>query len=129
MAMEDLKSRYPERKLLAVDSLAAAAGFGLLLYLTVKQQKAGASIEEAAAYAENTRLHLCHWFTVDDLVYLKRGGRISPTLAFVGNVLGIKPILHVDNDGHLINMGKVRGAGRGCSRRKHYLYRSGRLYS
>ena len=109
MAMEDLKSRYPERKLLAVDSLAAAAGFGLLLYLTVKQQKAGASIEEAAAYAENTRLHLCHWFTVDDLVYLKRGGRISPTVAFVGNVLGIKPILHVDNDGHLINMGKVRG--------------------
>lgn len=109
MAMEDLKSRYPERKLLAVDSLCAAAGFGLLLYLTVKQKEAGASIEEAAAYAENTRLHLCHWFTVDDLVYLKRGGRVSPTVAFVGNVLGIKPVLHVDNDGHLINMSKVRG--------------------
>lgn len=109
MAMENLKSRYPERTLLAVDGLSASVGFGLLLYLTVKRQQEGASIQEAAAYAENTRLHVCHWFTVDDLVYLKRGGRINPTVAFVGNMLGIKPVLHVDNEGHLVNISKVRG--------------------
>ena len=64
---------------------------------------------EAAEYAEKMKLKIAHWFTVDDLVYLKRGGRISPTAAFFGNMLGIKPVLHVDNDGHLINVMKVRG--------------------
>ena len=65
--------------------------------------------EEAAKYAEELRLNICHWFTVDDLVYLKRGGRISPTAAFFGNMLGIKPVLHVDNEGHLVNVQKIRG--------------------
>ena len=108
-AAEDLAKAYPERKIITVDSLAASAGFGLLLYLTLEEKKNGASIEEAAAFAENIKLKICHWFTVDDLKYLKRGGRVSPAVALVGTVLGIKPILHVDNEGHLIKKGTVRG--------------------
>ena len=108
-AAEDLAKAYPERKIITVDSLAASAGFGLLLYLTLEEKKKGASIEEAAAFAENIKLKICHWFTVDDLKYLKRGGRVSPAVALVGTVLGIKPILHVDNEGHLIKKGTVRG--------------------
>lgn len=109
IAAQQLKEKYPEAKILTVDSLAASAGFGLLLYLVVQTKKAGATVEEAAAYAEDRKLNICHWFTVDDLVYLKRGGRISPMAAFAGNLLGIKPVLHVDNEGHLINVSKVRG--------------------
>jgi DegV family protein with EDD domain len=109
LAALQLQEKYPDRKIIAVDSLSASAGFGLLLYLTLKKKNEGATIEEAAKYAEELRFNLCHWFTVDDLMYLKRGGRISPTVAFVGNVLGIKPVLHMDNEGHLINMTKVRG--------------------
>ena len=109
IAVEQLKGKYPDRKIFCVDTLAASAGQGLLVYLTVLQKKEGASIEEAAAFAEKTRFSLCHWFTVDDLVYLKRGGRVSATSAFVGNILGIKPVLHVDNEGHLIPMQKARG--------------------
>lgn len=109
IAAEQLREKYPERKIITVDTLAASAGFGLLLYMVVEKKNAGASIEEAAAFAEEIRLSICHWFTVDDLVYLKRGGRVSATTAFVGNALGIKPVMHVDNDGHLINITKVRG--------------------
>ena len=109
IAAEQLREKYPDRKILTVDTLAASAGFGLLLYLTVEKKNAGATVEESAAFAEATKLNICHWFTVDDLVYLKRGGRVSATTAFVGNALGIKPVMHVDNDGHLINVTKVRG--------------------
>lgn len=109
IAAEMLREKYPDRKIIVCDTLSASAGFGLLLRLTVGKKESGATIEEAANYAEELKLKLCHWFTVDDLVYLKRGGRISPTVAFVGNVLGIKPVLHMDNEGHLINMFKVRG--------------------
>lgn len=108
-AAEMLKSDYPERKIVTVDSLAASAGQGLLVKLAVEEKNAGKSIDEVATLVENLRLRLCHWFTVEDLVYLKRGGRISPTLAFVGNMLGIKPVLHVDDEGHLVNVTKVRG--------------------
>ncbi len=109
MAAAELEEEYPDRRVVAVDTLSASAGFGLLLYLTVQKQKEGATLEEAAAFAEEMRLHLCHWFTVDDLVYLKRGGRISPAVALLGGVLGIKPVLHMDNEGHLISRFKVRG--------------------
>lgn len=109
IAMDELKEKYPERKMLAVDTLAASAGQGMLVYLAADKKNSGADIEETAQYIEDNKLKLCHWFTVDDLVYLKRGGRVSPTVAFVGNLLGIKPVLHVDNEGHLINMFKVRG--------------------
>ena len=109
LASLELKERYPDRTIRVVDTLAASAGFGLLVYLALEKKKAGATLEEVAAYIEEIKWKLCLWFTVDDLVYLKRGGRISPTAAFVGNVLGIKPVLHMDNEGHLINMFKVRG--------------------
>lgn len=109
IAVEELKEKYPERKIIAVDTLSASAGMGLLVYLTVQKKAQGASIEEAAQFVLDNRLNLCHWFTVDDLVYLKRGGRVSPTVAFVGGLLGIKPVMHMDNEGKLINMFKVRG--------------------
>ena len=108
-AIRALSEKYPERKLLAVDTRSASLGFGLLLYLTVKKKNEGAAIEEACEYAKALVPSLCHWFTVDDLVYLKRGGRVSAATAFVGNMLGIKPVLHMDGEGHLINMAKVRG--------------------
>ncbi len=109
IAALDLAERYPDRKITVIDTLSASAGFGLLVYLAVQKKNEGASMDEVAAYIEELKWKLCHWFTVDDLVYLKRGGRISSTAAFVGNVLGIKPVLHMDNEGHLINMFKVRG--------------------
>ena len=109
MAGEQLKEKYPDRKIITVDSLAASAGQGLLVYLTVQKKNEGASIEEAAEYAKGLVPHICHWFTVDDLVYLKRGGRVSATAAFFGNALGIKPVMHVDDEGHLVPVTKVRG--------------------
>lgn len=109
IAATELLKKYPESKVSVVDSLAASAGFGLLLKLAVDKKAEGATIEQLAEFCESLKLNICHWFTVDDLVYLKRGGRISPALAFVGNVLGIKPVLHVDNEGHLVNVTKVRG--------------------
>ena len=109
IAAEELREKYPDRKILTVDTLCASAGEGLLLYLTLLEIKNGATIEEAAAFAENNKLQLCHWFTVDDLVYLKRGGRVSATTALVGNLLGIKPVMHVDNEGNLVNVTKARG--------------------
>ncbi len=109
LAAEALKEKYPERKIYIVDTLAASAGTALLIDMIRDKMSKGASIEEARDFAEESKLHICHWFTVDDLVYLKRGGRVSPTTAFVGNVLGIKPVLHVDNEGHLTSVLKVRG--------------------
>lgn len=109
MAAQQLRAQYPERKIIAVDTLSASCGQGLLVYLTLQKKNAGATIEEAAAYAESLKLNIYHWVTVDDLVYLKRGGRISPTVAFVGNILGIKPMIYVDKEGKLLNVAKARG--------------------
>ncbi|MBE6589317.1 MAG: DegV family protein [Ruminococcaceae bacterium] len=109
LAAEQLREKYPERKIIAIDTLAASAGQGLIVYLTVKAKRDGATIEEAAAFAEGLIPRMGIWFTVDDLVYLKRGGRVSPTAAFVGNLLGIKPVLYMDDAGHLIPVVKVRG--------------------
>ena len=109
VAAEDAVAKFPDRKIIVVDSLTASAGQGLLLWLAVQKKREGASLEEVAQYLEDTKLHLCHWFTVDDLVYLKRGGRVSAAAALVGGMLQIKPILHVDNEGHLIKMSTVRG--------------------
>lgn len=109
IAAEQIKGSYPERKIIVVDTLAASAGIALLIDMVIEKKNAGASIEEAAKFAEDNKLRICHWFTVDDLVYLKRGGRISSAAAFFGNMIGIKPVLHVDNEGHLINVLKVRG--------------------
>ena len=109
IAFEDLSAEYPEHKFLAVDSLCASMGEGLLVYHAAQQQKAGRSIEETARWLEENKLHLAHWFTVDDLNHLKRGGRVSGAAAFFGTMLSIKPVLHVDDEGHLIPMEKVRG--------------------
>lgn len=109
LAAEELREKYPDRKIYTVDTLCASLGQGLLVYLAVQEQRKGKNIEEVRDWAEAAKLHLCHQFTVDDLHFLKRGGRISATTAVVGSMLQIKPVLHVDNEGHLINIGKARG--------------------
>lgn len=109
LAAGELAEEYPDRKIHVVDTLCASRGQGLLVYHTVMKKRAGATLEEARDFAENNKLHLCHWFTVDDLMFLKRGGRVSATAAALGTMLSIKPVLHVDDEGHLINMSKSRG--------------------
>ena len=109
IAVDELREKYPERKVYTVDTLCASLGQGLMVYLAAKERDKGKSIEQVRDWVEENKLHLCHQFTVDDLHFLKRGGRISATTAVVGSMLQIKPVLHVDNEGHLINIGKARG--------------------
>lgn len=109
VALAELREQYPHRKILAVDSLCASAGEALLAYYAAQNRAKGMSIEENAQWLEDNKLHLAHWFTVDDLMFLKRGGRVSSATALVGTMLSIKPVLHVDDEGHLINVGKARG--------------------
>lgn len=109
IAAQELSEKYPERKVYSVDTLCASMGQGLIVYLAAKKAQEGASIEEVRDFVENTKLSVAHWFTVDDLMHLKRGGRVSAATAVVGTMLKIKPVLHVDDEGHLINMEKARG--------------------
>lgn len=109
IAANELKEKYPERKILVVDSLCAALGQGLLIWYTCKMRDTGMGVEELAAWVEENKLNLCHWVAVDDLMYLKRGGRVSAATAVVGTMLQIKPIIHVNDEGKLINVGKARG--------------------
>lgn len=109
IACEELSEEFPERKLYAVDTLCASLGQGLLVYYAAKMRLDGKSIDEVRDFAENNKLRLCHWFTVDDLFFLKRGGRVSAATAVVGTMLGIKPIMHVDNNGKLVKVGTARG--------------------
>lgn len=109
IAVEELKEKYPDRKIYAIDSLAASMGEGLLVYLAAKEKEKGKSIDEVVKFVLENRLNLCHWFTVDDLFHLYKGGRVSKTAATVGSMLNIKPVLHVDDEGHLIPISKVRG--------------------
>ena len=109
IAGKELQEVYPDRKILVVDTLCAALGQGLLVYLACKKRDEGMTIDELCNWVEENKLNICHWVTVDDLTHLKRGGRISATTAIVGTMLNIKPIIYVDNDGHLINTSKVRG--------------------
>ena len=109
LAAVALREQYPDRKIITVDTLAASAGQGLMVYLAKEKQAAGATLEEVGAYLEQIKQNVAHWFTVEDLVYLKRGGRVSAAAAFFGNMLGIKPVLHVDSEGHLTPVEKVRG--------------------
>ena len=104
-----LSDEYPERKIFTVDSLCASLGQGLLVYLCAMQKKEGKTVDEVKEYAENTKMSVCHWFTVDDLNHLKRGGRVSGVTAAVGSMLNIKPVMHVDDNGKLINVTKARG--------------------
>lgn len=107
--LAELAPRYPERKCFAVDTLAASLGEGLLVHYAAKMRKLGKSIEETRDWLLENRLHLAHWFTVDDLFFLQRGGRLSATTALLGSLIGIKPVMHMDNAGLLIPMEKVRG--------------------
>ncbi len=109
VAARELAEKYPNRKIYTVDTLCASRGEGLLVWYACQKKRSGASIEEVRGYVEENKRNLCHWFTVDDLFYLKRGGRISAASAVIGSMLSIKPVLHVDNAGKLINMSKVRG--------------------
>lgn len=109
IAAEELSERYPERKIYVLDSKCASMGQGLLVYLSALKKREGLSIEELRDYAAAMAPRIAHWFTVDDLFFLKRGGRVSAATAAVGTILNIKPVLHVDDDGYLINMFKARG--------------------
>lgn len=109
LAAEMLREEYPERKIITWDSLCTSMGEGLLVYYAAKMKEEGKSLDEILAWLEENKLKLCHWFTVDDLFFLKRGGRISGATAVIGSALGIKPVLHVDDNGKLISVSKVRG--------------------
>lgn len=109
LLIKDLAAQFPERVLYAVDTLAASGGEGLLIWHAVQRAQAGASIDEVRDWVEQHKLNLAHWFTVDDLMFLFRGGRVSKTSAWAGTMLNIKPVMHVDNEGHLIPLEKVRG--------------------
>ncbi len=108
-AVQDLTEEFPDRTVLVVDSRAASGGEALLVYNAVMRKNDGMAIDVLAKWVEDNRDHLCHWFTVDDLDHLKRGGRVSAVAAAFGGMLSIKPVMHVDNDGHLIPVAKVRG--------------------
>ena len=109
IAAQELAERYPQRKVYVVDTLCASLGQGLLVWYACKKRDEGMALEALRDWVEQNKLHLCHWFTVDDLMFLKRGGRVSAATALVGTMLQIKPVLHVDDEGHLISVGKARG--------------------
>ncbi|MGN0143041.1 MAG: DegV family protein [Roseburia sp.] len=109
LAATDVMERHPGTRITVVDSLAATLGEGLLVHKAVSMKEAGKSMDEVAAWLEENKFHLVHNFTVDDLFHLYRGGRLSKTAAVVGTMINLKPVLHVDNEGHLIVLSKVRG--------------------
>lgn len=109
LLLKDLAAQYPERTVRSVDTLAASGGQGLLVWYAAQKARASASLEEVYTWLEENKLHLAHWFTVDDLMFLWRGGRVSKTNAWAGTILNIKPVMHVDDEGHLIPLEKVLG--------------------
>ncbi len=115
VAARELAQKYPKRKVEVVDSLCASMGEGLLLDYVVEKANEGASLQEVKKYAEEIKLHICHHFTVDNLFHLKRGGRVSQTTAILGSMLKIKPIMHVDDEGRLVAIGKVIGRKKSLS--------------
>ena len=106
---KELAEKYPDRKIYTVDTLGASMGQGLLVWYAVNMKKEGKTMEEVRDFVETNKLNLAHWFTVNDLFFLKRGGRVSAATALVGTMLNIKPVLHVDDEGKLINVAKARG--------------------
>ncbi|MBP3616624.1 MAG: DegV family protein [Lachnospiraceae bacterium] len=109
IAANELAERYPDRKIVLVDSLCASLGQGLLVHYAVTMKESGKSLEEVATWLEENKLHLCHEFTVDDLFHLHRGGRVSKATAILGTLINVKPVLHVDDEGHLTSVCNVRG--------------------
>lgn len=109
IAAEELAEEYPERSVIVLDSLSASLGQGLLVYLAQKKKEAGEDMDAVAEWVEANKKHIVHMFTVDDLDHLYRGGRVSKTTAVLGGMLNIKPVMHVDDEGKLVAVGKVRG--------------------
>ncbi|MBC8537153.1 DegV family protein [Feifania hominis] len=109
LAAMELREKYPERRLIIVDSLSASLGEGLLVDFAVRNRDAGMSIEDNAAWLEANKRRVYHAFTVTDLFHLQRGGRLSKGTAIMGSMLGIKPMLSFDNEGKLVPIGKCRG--------------------
>ena len=107
--VKELLEKYPDRKINVVDTMAASLGQGMYVYYACQKRDEGLSLEELTAWVEEHKQNMCHWFTVNDLMYLKRGGRVSAATAVLGTMLQIKPILHVDHEGHLISVAKARG--------------------
>ena len=112
LAAGQLKEQFPEREIVCVDSLAATGGMGLLLEAAVQNRKEGMAPAENGKWLEDNRLKVCHWFMVEDLMYLKRGGRVSAATAVVGSALNIRPVLKIEEDGTLKNFAKARGTKR-----------------
>lgn len=106
---EELADEYPDRKIIVIDSKAASMGEGLIVYKAVNNRDNGMNIEDNAKWIEDNKLHVCHQFTVDDLHHLHRGGRVSKATAIIGTMINVKPVLHVDDEGHLISLCNVRG--------------------
>lgn len=109
IAAEELSEEFPDRKITIIDSLAASLGEGLLVHKAVMLKEQGADLDTVADWVEQNKLHIVHNFTVDDLFHLHRGGRVSKATAILGTIINVKPILHVDDEGHLIALSKVRG--------------------
>ena len=110
IAADDLRPEFPEAEIHVVDSLSASLGQGLLMYLTAhKKLEENLTLDQLGDWVEENKLHICHWFTVNDLNYLKKGGRVSAATAFVGTMLSIKPIMHTSDEGKLTVVGKARG--------------------
>lgn len=109
MAAGELGEKHPDRKVYVVDTLCASLGQGMLVYQAAKLREQGKSIDEVRDWAEDNKLRQCHWFTVNDLFHLKRGGRVSAATAMVGTMLKIKPVLRVDEEGGLVSDSKARG--------------------
>ena len=124
-ALDMLKKEFPDQKIYAVDSLAACMGEGLLVYLAIKEKQKGKTIEEVREWTEKNKLNLSHWFTVDDLMYLFRGGRVSKTSAYAANMLNVKPVLHVDDEGHLIPMEKTMGRNKSIKKLVEHMAETG----
>lgn len=122
---EDLKEQYPDRKIVCIDSLCASIGEGFLVYLAGKLRKEGKSFDEVTNFVMENRTRVCHWFTVDDLIHLKRGGRLNSLEAVVGTALKIKPVLSVDPEGKLTVVAKVRGIKKGMDYLKERLISDG----
>ncbi len=109
IAARELSEKYPERKIIVIDSVSASIGQGLLVYYAALKKKSGATIDEVASFVNENKLKFCHWFTVDDLYFLKRGGRISQATAVVGSILNVKPLLSMNEEGKLYVFDKIRG--------------------
>jgi DegV family protein with EDD domain len=109
LAREMLLEEFPDAVISIIDTRCASMGQGLLVHYTLNFRDKGWDHQQIVEWVENNKLRIAHWFTVDDLEHLKRGGRVSGTAAFVGNILNIKPVLHVDNEGRLVPVTKVKG--------------------